>query len=346
MDSLTQIVLGSVIATAGFQQALGRRAILLGAICGSLPDADVLLHNMQSWEGLKSHRGYSHSLLILPFLSIPVGGMASQLSKQWDKKSNLTSSNPASILTWIHLAFWTLITHPLLDLCTTYGTQLLLPLSDYRFSIDAIAIVDPIYTLPLLGASIFALLPKSSPQISKKVAQSSLLFTTLWLGFGYLLSQLAIHHATHLIQQHNFQPVAIRASPPIALPLLRRVVARDKNNHLVTVTFSPLLYKPSQLQHYTQPDLALLEKLLSSTEGEVFHWFADGYVGLTANKDVIRIFDARYGLYLQPWWSPFSASLDASNTLQLVPRGERPPIDFSQEINYGWSLMWNPPPSL
>lgn len=57
---------------------------------------------------------------------------------------------------WALLFFLSIITHPLLDACTAYGTQLLQPFSDYRVAWNNIAVVDPIYTFPFLFFLIWA----------------------------------------------------------------------------------------------------------------------------------------------------------------------------------------------
>ena len=43
MDSLSQIVLGAAVGEAALGKKVGNRAILWGAIAGTLPDMDVLL---------------------------------------------------------------------------------------------------------------------------------------------------------------------------------------------------------------------------------------------------------------------------------------------------------------
>jgi len=57
---------------------------------------------------------------------------------------------------WILLFFWSIFTHPLLDCCTAYGTQLYQPFSNYRVAWDNISVVDPIYTIPFLICLIIA----------------------------------------------------------------------------------------------------------------------------------------------------------------------------------------------
>ena len=42
MDSLTQIVLGASVAEATLGKKIGNKAILLGAIAGTIPDLDIV----------------------------------------------------------------------------------------------------------------------------------------------------------------------------------------------------------------------------------------------------------------------------------------------------------------
>ena len=151
MDTVTQIVLGSAIAEAAFREKLGRSAIFFGALCGWLPDIDFFFHPSGSWEALQEHRGMTHSLVFLTAMAPILGGGAFLADRRirGDRHSGEARD-------WILLAFWALITHPLLDLCTSYGTQIFYPFSDYRYATDAISIIDFIYTLPLLLAAILA----------------------------------------------------------------------------------------------------------------------------------------------------------------------------------------------
>lgn len=52
--------------------------------------------------------------------------------------------------------FWSIFTHPLLDCCTTFGTQLFQPFSDFRVGFNNIAVADIFYTLPFLVCLVLA----------------------------------------------------------------------------------------------------------------------------------------------------------------------------------------------
>ncbi len=63
MDSITQIVLGAAVAEATLGKKIGNRAMLWGAIGGTIPDLDVISNLwLTQLEGLAAHRGITHSI--------------------------------------------------------------------------------------------------------------------------------------------------------------------------------------------------------------------------------------------------------------------------------------------
>ena len=64
MDSLSQIVLGAAVGEVVLGRRIGNRAMIWGAIAGTLPDMDVLgKYVLSELDNLGFHRGISHSLL-------------------------------------------------------------------------------------------------------------------------------------------------------------------------------------------------------------------------------------------------------------------------------------------
>ncbi len=63
MDSLTQIVLGAAVGEVVLGKKIGNRAIVWGAIGGTIPDLDVLANVfMSELDALVVHRGITHSI--------------------------------------------------------------------------------------------------------------------------------------------------------------------------------------------------------------------------------------------------------------------------------------------
>jgi inner membrane protein len=204
MDTITQVLLGATLGAAAFQHRLGRSAIVIGGLGGLLPDLDLVSSAGGPWTSLVHHRGMTHSLLFAPVVAWPLA----LLSHRWthkrvstpfkgDLRPNgaradapahpLPRAAQAGVNVHAQLWFWALVTHPLLDLFTTYGTQLLWPLTDRRFSVDGVSIIDPVYSLPLLAAVVVAWRAGERARRAVRAARMALAFTTAYLLAGWVV---------------------------------------------------------------------------------------------------------------------------------------------------------------
>jgi inner membrane protein len=148
MDSLTQITLGAAVGEAVLGRKVGNKAMLWGAVAGTIPDLDVLFGLfMDPVSYLSVHRGFSHSVFFA-FIAAPI--LAWIITR-------IHGRGEAGYRGWTKLAFWSLFTHPLLDLFTGYGTQLFKPFTNYGFELNTIFIIDPLFTAPMLICVIIAM---------------------------------------------------------------------------------------------------------------------------------------------------------------------------------------------
>ena len=151
MDSLTQIVLGAAVGEAVLGKKVGNKAMLYGAIAGTIPDLDTFASAFtDTITAIEIHRGFTHSI-VFSILFAPIFGW---LISKIEKKSIATWQN------WSWLMFWGLFTHPLLDSHTTWGTQLFWPL-EVRLAYKNIFVIDSLYTLPFLVFLILLTWPKN-----------------------------------------------------------------------------------------------------------------------------------------------------------------------------------------
>jgi len=183
MDSLTQIVLGASVAEATLGKKIGNKAIFLGAIAGTIPDLDIVMRFfVDDLSASVMHRGFSHSL-IFPFIVAPILGVLA--------KKIYSNLEDVSQFDWNKMFFLALLTHPLLDAQTTWGTQLFWPFQ-WRVAIENIFIIDPIYTLPFF---IFLMMTAFQHRLSKKRK----LYNTLGLvvSSAYLLVTMSFKGVAH-----------------------------------------------------------------------------------------------------------------------------------------------------
>ncbi|PZQ27812.1 MAG: hypothetical protein DI562_12805, partial [Stenotrophomonas acidaminiphila] len=177
MDSLSQIVLGGAVAAIIAPAGHRRAALLAGAALGTLPDLDSLpiaLFSDNPVTLMTVHRSFSHSLFVLPL----VGWLVWWLFKRFG--NGRVAASPARWFWAIQLA---LITHPLLDAFTVYGTQLWWPLMPAPTMWSSVFIIDPLYTVWLLVACIAAWFLRERVAAQRALAVG-LVLSTAYLGWS------------------------------------------------------------------------------------------------------------------------------------------------------------------
>jgi len=333
MDSITQIALGAAIGEAGFRKRLGGKAPIVGGICGLLPDLDFAMSMGDRWASMLYHRGASHSLVVLPVVAFAVGWVA----WRWAKREG-------QYLDWVHLSFWALVTHPLLDVCTSYGTQLFAPFSRARYAIDAAAIVDPLYSLPLAVACVFAWRGRDRDR-AQKVAIAALVISTLYLGYGYYESQSALSRGRAALAAEGFEPVRVRALPTLLQNQLFRIVARDAEGNQRVGFHSNLAPGPIEFHAIEVDDDPRVRRVLETWKGRRLTWFTDEFLiaRMEEGGESVRAADLRIALYRDPEVSVFSARarLDdagAVSSFEMLGRDELG-IEMRAELATLWGLL-------
>ena len=172
MDSLTQIVLGAAVAEVTLGKKIGNKAMLWGAIAGTIPDLDVLAKQFTDIvTANEMHRGFSHSILF-SVLAAPIFG--------WLVSKIYRKSQEANWKQWSWLFFWSLITHPLLDAHTTWGTQLFWPL-ELKVSYQNIFVADPLYTIPFLVCTAAAMFYHRTNPRRSSINKLGIILSTIYM---------------------------------------------------------------------------------------------------------------------------------------------------------------------
>lgn len=238
MDSLTQIALGSAVTVA----VMGRRtatwkAALWGAVAGTLPDLDALIDHGDAVLNMVLHRAESHALLYLS-LGAP---LLAWLVARWHRETALFPR-------W-WLALWlALITHPLLDALTVYGTQLLLPFTAHPYAVGSLFIIDPLYTLPLLVGVIGALAVRQ-PAAGRRWNLAGLAVSTLYIGWSLWAQHAVTQVAQASLGQQGLQAQRLLVTPTAFNTVLWRVVAVTPTHY--HESFRSLLDGPATAMRWT-----------------------------------------------------------------------------------------------
>ena len=142
MDSVTQAVLGGVVGELVLGRKIGGKGMAWGLLFGTLPDLDILVYPwLDQVEKLRWHRGISHSILVM----VAAAFVFSKPLAWLHRKKKLSACRAG----WFVFLAWS--THVLIDVFTSYGTQVYEPFSDQRVAWSNLFIIDLFFTLPLLS---------------------------------------------------------------------------------------------------------------------------------------------------------------------------------------------------
>ena len=312
LDSLTQIALGASVAAVVGIKPFGRKVLLAGAALGTLPDLDIFISYNTAIDNFTFHRSFSHSLFVLSLFSLLLYCLALWLKPQWrsDKKALFL------------VILLPLITHPLLDGFTTYGTQLWWPMTMQPTSWSSVFIIDPLYTLPLL-ISVIGLWCHQRSEKWQKTNRIILLVSCLYLTIGQTqLQYLKYQVANDPITKNN----QVFISPTPFNIVLWRVMSYqgDVYHEAFTTVFNqePLQWKASDsgrklLQGFNSKELQRLE------------WFSGGLLKFERKEGELIVTDLRLGF---SHVYPFSFSLaEQDNGWVSIPSEKMPELD----VNWG-----------
>lgn len=296
MDTITQMLFGATVAQAGFRRRLGRGALAAGALVALVPDLDLVA----GWTGgtfvnWVHHRGMTHSLLFGPVAGILLGWLIWRWHR-WRYGREDPRVGGDALRAWIWLSILALMTHPVIDLFTSYGTQLLYPITDTRFAINAMPIIDPVYSLALVISVLVGVAVRSRAALAQDVAGAALLFVSI-----YTVAAWAINERVEAVAKAQIDaPVEVTAYPTLFQPLLRRVVVEYPDAILVAF-HSVLSAQPIAWERFERMRSPAIEAVAQTPEARVFQWFSMDNLywraePLETGETLVQALDYRYGL--------------------------------------------------
>jgi inner membrane protein len=220
MDSLSQLALGAAIGVA----VMGRRtavwkAALWGGVAGTLPDLDVLISHGDPILDMVLHRAETHAPFWQTLFSLPFALAVARLHGEW-----------AQWRRW-WLALWlALVTHPLLDTMTVYGTQIGLPFTNHPFGVGSVFIIDPLYTLPLLVGAGWALAARGGTS-GLRANAVGLVLSTAYLAWGVTAQAHVERIARAALAAQGIAATQVLVTPTPFNSVLWRVVAMTDTHY-------------------------------------------------------------------------------------------------------------------
>ncbi|MEX2299885.1 MAG: metal-dependent hydrolase [Bryobacterales bacterium] len=327
---MTQFLLGAAIGGAMLGPQAGRKALLWGGVCGTLPDLDVFIPRSDPVAELTYHRAATHAVFFLtlatPLIALLIERIHPELRRvrgRW------------WLTVWLCLA-----THPLLDCFTVYGTQILLPFSDYPVAWSTIFIIDPLYTIPLAVAVILSL-----RRVSTRGAHAArLCMIALALSSAYLLATVAIKARVDSVTRASLRSQQIPAETFLATPaffntVLWRVIVMTPDGYLEG--YYSLLDSSGRIEFSAHPNNpSLLAPIHDNWAVARLRWFTRGFYRVQETAEGITMADLRMGS--EPSYI-FSFRVGARSNGQVVPvlvQREPTPGVPPGTLNWAWRRMW------
>ncbi|MEQ6916434.1 metal-dependent hydrolase [Halomonas aquatica] len=295
MDSVTQAALGAAIGGAVLGRRLGRKAVLIGAALGTLPDLDVIIDYGDAVANVTQHRGFSHSLFVLAGLATLLALLSARLSRTRD-------ISPAR---WGLFFGLILLTHPLLDALTTYGTQLWWPLDVRPAAWPIVFIIDPLFTLPLLVGIAVAL----ATGRARRAPSWGLALSCAYLVVAFGARQLVEARITPVLAEQGLQQAPRLVQPTPFNTLLWRVTVTDGARYHEALVGIFDGDTPPILETYAR-GTGLEATALESPRGRRLDWFAGPFLRYEVRerdgRDTLVATDLRLGF---PGFHPFAFTL-------------------------------------
>ncbi len=331
MDSITQIALGAAVGETVMNNKVGRKASLWGAICGTIPDLDVLIPFGDPVRDFTYHRAESHSLFFMTlatplfvWLIMRLHPKTRQYRWRW------------TLLVW--LAF---ITHALLDSFTVYGTQIFLPFSNFPVGWSSIFVIDPLYTLPLLIGVFSLFYIKRNPQIAYRINILGLIISTVYLAWSVGVQTHVSGLARDSLQNQNITSKQMITGPAPFNTLLWRTVAITDSGYVEG--FYSLL-DDTRMMHFTKyhSDAQLIETLQDDWAVQRLQWFSKGFYKVSRMGNDILISDLRMGVEPLYFFTFAIGKVNAGRIELQSPRKIAPQqANMGKSMNLLWQRIWN-----
>lgn len=284
MDSLSHIVIGAAIGETLLGKKIGRWGMLLGAIAKSMPDFDLFYTGLTDPRAyMCEHRAHTHSLIIEAIYAIPIAWLLVKLFKQ--------KVSFKRMLVFMLACLWG---HSLLDWCTAFGTQLLLPFTNENYALNNLAIVDLLFTLPMLLMVVIAVFYRRNEARRNKLAKASLIYCFIYLGLTFVNKARAESIVQESLVKNNIPATNHITNPTMLNNILWYSVG--SNDSTVFVGEISLLHSKNPIKWYSYPrHQHLMQQCKSKKDVAIMRWFSDPYTIAQANGDTLNVYAVKFG---------------------------------------------------
>ena len=293
MDSITHIALGAILGDAFAGKAIGKKAMVIGAVAQSLPDVDFI---MSLWlrpvDNLLAHRGFTHSILFCVLTSLLLG----ILMTRWQHTSGIP------IRKWMLFFVLQMFIHLFLDALNSYGVGWFEPFSHLRLAFDVIYVADPFYSVWLGVGCLGLLFLKTDSPKRKKWLVLSLMMSTLYLGYTFYNKVDITHDATLALRNAGIRHARFMTTPTPLNNWLWYVIAETDSGF--QVGYRSVFDRTDSIAftYFPRQD-TLLKPMRESEDVQKLKRFSQGYYTVEWKNGDLLFNDLRFG-QIVGWTDP------------------------------------------
>jgi inner membrane protein len=201
---------------------------------------------------------------------------------------------------WTLLAFGAIVTHPILDCFTAYGTQLLQPFASTRVAWNTISVADPIYTLPFLLLLIWARTRVQENVWRRRLNAAGLVLSSIYLALT-VVNYFNVEDVMHdTLAADGIEAEATIIGPSILNNVLWSGTAKDANKDLYYFSQYSLFDEQRRFEPWTKipGNHAWIAPYANDRDVRIIRWFTKGYYNVipTDTAAYLQLADLRYGL--------------------------------------------------
>ena len=332
MDSLTQLTFGAACGEAVLGHKVGRKALVWGAVLGTLPDLDVFIPLGGPVNDFVYHRGFSHSLILLALISPMIAWLISKIhpdTKQYYRR-------------WVLLSFLVLEASVLLDLLTIYGTQILWHFDTTPLAFPVLFIIDPLFTLPVLVGVLAALVLKRKPSLGHRINSVGLFLSLAYLAWAFGASEFVERRVREKLARQAVSYSQFVVSPAPFTSLLWRVVGIQKDRYFETY-FSLFDQNTPLIVDFYPRNLAFMASIEEHPPIVKLKWFTRGYYAFSTVDEYVVMTDLRMGSEPDYVFRFKVARLNDRHPQPIDDERLRTTQDW-RRLAWVWKRIWNAMP--
>lgn len=300
MDQVTHLISG-IIQGNYFKHTLKIKLVFWACILGALiPDIDIIAYIVSKTEYIIHHRRLSHGIITSIFWALLLCFIF------WGRSFVFLKMRTEVF----YATLFSVLFHIYLDLFTSYGTSILSPFNNHRFSLDALFIVDPIYIGILLVSYTILKVLKCHPKRTYFFLIAVLLL--------YPLTCLGIKTQVEYQLRKNKKESSIYVLPDFLTPL-RWKVLHIAPNKLVLQDFNVFTKRNSFEKTFIPLNIELIRK---DYKGDKFlKFYLEEFLRfpvMVQEGDLIKVFDLRFYPTVRLWSAIREGNIPFTVVLNLI----------------------------